>query len=264
MAGGAPLPSLVFSNACHSGRTGEWHVDKGFEEQIFGLANAFLLSGVTHYIGTFWEILDSPGSTFAIEFYKALSKNVSVGEAVRTARKKLIVQFGEGNIIWASYMLYGDPTYKIIRMEKTIPSKEDRQPIEIAKETPAMAEKHTQIRSPSESSRDDPTPKPQRFNMKRPGPQPYGLPPGELTGKTCSKNKFLQCNTTKLLYGAVALLILLSVFVYTEYFKTKPTVSTTAEISKSVQETQQTILSSQEATPLELPIHVIGQREDSD
>ena len=114
MAGGAPLPFLIFSNACHSGRTGEWRISEGFEKEIYGLANAFLLSGVTHYIGTFWEILDSPSSVFAIEFYKALGENASVGSAIRIARKQLIELFGENTIIWASYMLYGDPTYKIL------------------------------------------------------------------------------------------------------------------------------------------------------
>jgi CHAT domain-containing protein len=112
MSGGAPFPFLVFSNACHSGRTGEWLIREGFEENIYGLANAFLLSGVTHYIGTFWEILDSPGSFVANEFYKALvNKNISVGEALRTARKHSIEKFGGNNIIWASYMLYGDPSF---------------------------------------------------------------------------------------------------------------------------------------------------------
>ncbi len=121
MTGGAPLPFLVFSNACHSGRTGEWLIREGFEENIYGLANAFLLSGVTHYIGTFWEILDSPGSFVAAEFYKALvGKNISVGEALRTARKRSIEQFGVNNIIWASYMLYGDPSFCL--SDLTIPS----------------------------------------------------------------------------------------------------------------------------------------------
>lgn len=116
LAGGAPLPSLIFTNACHSGRTGEWKIDEGFENEIYGLANAFLLSGVTHYIGTFWEVLDSPSSIFAIEFYKALARNISIGEAVRIARKHLIGHFGKNNIIWASYMLYGDPTSRVLRL----------------------------------------------------------------------------------------------------------------------------------------------------
>ncbi|MBI4848906.1 MAG: CHAT domain-containing protein [Nitrospirae bacterium] len=117
MAGGAPLPALIFSNACHSGRTGEWNINDAFENEIYGLANAFLISGVAHYIGTFFEVLDSPSSVFAIEFYKALAGNASIGEAVLTARRQLINIYGKNNIIWASYMLYGDPVSKILTEE---------------------------------------------------------------------------------------------------------------------------------------------------
>ena len=114
MAGGSPVPFLIFSNACHSGRTTEWNIKEGFEAKIYGLANAFLLAGVSHYIGTFWEILDSPGYVFAIEFYKAIGENASIGLALKTARKRLIEVFGNDSIIWASYMLYGDPTFKVL------------------------------------------------------------------------------------------------------------------------------------------------------
>ena len=115
MAGGAPMPFLVFSNACHSGRTEEWQITEGFENKIYGLANAFLLAGVSHYIGSFWEILDSPSSVFASAFYRALAEGVSVGAALRTARRELRGTFGNNNLIWASYMLYGDPGTTIFR-----------------------------------------------------------------------------------------------------------------------------------------------------
>ncbi len=113
ITGETPFPFLIFSNACHSGRTGLRHVDKEYEKEIYDLANTFLHCGVTHYIGTFLEVLDSPSSTFAVEFYKALGKEISVGEAVRIARERLVESYGESNIIWASYMLYGDPSYKM-------------------------------------------------------------------------------------------------------------------------------------------------------
>jgi hypothetical protein len=111
MGGLQPMPSLVFSNACQSGHSGEWRIGEEDEQQIFGLANAYLLSGVQHYIGTFWEILDEPSSQFAKLFYGSLSLGESVGEAVRKAREKLLEAHGEETIVWASYMLYGDPTF---------------------------------------------------------------------------------------------------------------------------------------------------------
>lgn len=105
------MPALIFSNACHSGQTDEWKISNDYENRIYGMANAFLLAGVRHYIGTFWEILDEPGSHFAMAFYEHLFDGKPIGEAFRLARKELIVKYGEETIIWASYMLYGDPSY---------------------------------------------------------------------------------------------------------------------------------------------------------
>ena len=120
MGGLQPMPSLVFSNSCQSGHSGEWQIEDGYEQQIFGLANAYLLSGVQHYIGTFWEILDEPSCFFAKRFYSFLAQGVKVGEAVRRARLELIDAYGEETIVWATYMLYGDPTFEFAFAEKEI------------------------------------------------------------------------------------------------------------------------------------------------
>jgi len=72
MAASSPMPTLIFSNACQSARTENWALKEHFQNEIFGLANAFLLTGVKHYVGTFWEMLDEPSSLFALEFYKNL------------------------------------------------------------------------------------------------------------------------------------------------------------------------------------------------
>jgi CHAT domain-containing protein len=110
MAGSASMPSLIFSNACQSARTEKWILKEDFQNEVFGLANAFLLAGVKHYVGTFWEILDEPSSRFALEFYKFLLAGRTIGEAVQLARRVLIDQYGEDTVVWASYLLYGDPT----------------------------------------------------------------------------------------------------------------------------------------------------------
>jgi len=111
MAGTSAMPALIFSNSCQSAREEEWALAKYFQHEIFGLANAFLLAGVKHYVGTFWEIMDEPSSQFALEFYRFLVTGNTVGEAIRQARKALIRQYAEETIVWASYVLYGDPTY---------------------------------------------------------------------------------------------------------------------------------------------------------
>lgn len=132
MAGGAAMPAFIFSNACQSARTEEWHRNSAPEsarpaenrqtdagEGSFGLANAFLRAGVKHYLGTFWEIMDEPGSHFADEFYSLLYAGEPVGKAVRQARCNLIEKYGP-DTCWASYILYGDPrtNYFSPNMEK--------------------------------------------------------------------------------------------------------------------------------------------------
>jgi CHAT domain-containing protein len=115
MGGQQPMPSLVFCNACQTAQTGEWGIEEGYEQQIFGLANAYLLSGVRHYIGTFWEIVDEQSSYFAKRFYNNLACGVNMGEAVRKTRQ----EYGEETLIWASYVLYGDPTFRPVGTETT-------------------------------------------------------------------------------------------------------------------------------------------------
>lgn len=110
MAGTGAMPALVFSNACQSARTAAWDVPPEVQDRIFGLANAFILSGVKHYVGTFWEIPDETSRRFALAFYHFLLHGLSVGAAMRAARRVLIDAYGEENIVWASYLLYGDPS----------------------------------------------------------------------------------------------------------------------------------------------------------
>jgi CHAT domain-containing protein/TolA-binding protein len=131
MAGTGAMPTLVFSNACQSARTEEWVLGNRFHNDIFGLANAFLLVGVKHYVGTFWEILDEPSSRYAVEFYRQLSAGIPVGEAMRQARMTLIKEYGEETILWASYLLYGDPAFNYIEEVKARKSEEEEQPFAI-------------------------------------------------------------------------------------------------------------------------------------
>ena len=109
LVGGRPLPAMVFCNACQSGQTEEWKLEPTYSEKIYGLANAFLLAGVQHYIGTFWEVLDEPSARFAEKFYQYMIDGAPIGEALRMARLFLVKEYGEDTIVWASYMLYGDP-----------------------------------------------------------------------------------------------------------------------------------------------------------
>ena len=112
LGGGRPMPILVFSNACQSGQTEPWSAAAADSPaRVYGLANAFLLVGVRHYIGTQWEVVDGQSATFAAAFYAELVTGASIGASVRRAREATVASGGEGDLGWASYVLYGDPAF---------------------------------------------------------------------------------------------------------------------------------------------------------
>jgi len=65
--------------------------------------------------GKYWM---SRGELFAVEFYSALMEGATIGEAMRQARLFLIKEYGEDTIVWASYMLYGDPGFNYLDIEE--------------------------------------------------------------------------------------------------------------------------------------------------
>ena len=143
MGGAGSLPMLIFSNACQSARTEAWGISENVQNEIFGLANAFILAGVKHYIGTFWEVLDEPSRRFAIDFYKHMLKGLSIGDAVRQARLTVIGEYGEETIVWASYLLYGDPAFNYMDQVRAAETTEPA-------EQPHVTLNETDIRSQEE------------------------------------------------------------------------------------------------------------------
>ena len=132
LAGGRPMPLLVFSNACQSSHAGIPAIAAGPADarSVFGLANAFLVSGVKYYIGTQWEVVDGASRTFARAFWAALVRGHSVGGAVRRARERVLTQDGESDLGWASYVLYGDPEFvpippELAHVEAPVPTPAD-------------------------------------------------------------------------------------------------------------------------------------------
>ena len=115
------LPTLVFSNACHSAKVTTNLMDSHYQEKTYSLASAFLFSGVRHYIGTIRKIEDPVSRTFAKEFYTQLIKGESVGECMRMSRLRLIKEYGSASISWASYLLYGDPSFVLFRLRHKPP-----------------------------------------------------------------------------------------------------------------------------------------------
>ncbi len=128
MGGVRPMPALVFANACQSGRSSERHAHVEYGEQVYGLANAFLLAGVRHYVGTYGDLMDESGGVVAKRFYRALGEGNDVGIALKEARLAVIDRFGEGQLAWASYMLYGAPHFEFASNGKVLPEGRARYP----------------------------------------------------------------------------------------------------------------------------------------
>ncbi len=109
------LPSLIFSNACHSAKNTEDFLSEDYQKENYSLSSAFLFSGVRHYIGSIRRLEDDMSFRFAREFYAQLISGKSVGECIRAGRLNLIKEHGISNIAWASYLLYGDPNFTLFK-----------------------------------------------------------------------------------------------------------------------------------------------------
>lgn len=104
------LPSLLFFNACESGRMRKGKpakprkpLGKRIAESV-GLAEAFLRGGVGNYIGTYWPVGDASAEAFAGTFYGEAMQGKPLGEALLAGRKAVEKT---GSHDWANYMHYG-------------------------------------------------------------------------------------------------------------------------------------------------------------
>jgi len=105
-------PTLVFSNSCQSLATGS-REGYFFDEKSFGVGGGFMMAGVRNFIGPIWVIHDEGSVQFAALYYQKLVEGKSLGEALQETKKEVIQISGFGNLLWAAYMLYGDPSYHL-------------------------------------------------------------------------------------------------------------------------------------------------------
>ena len=95
---------IVFLNSCQSGA-------QGFSlTGVQSWVRKFLDSGASAFLGTLWSVSDETALRFTQELYAELSNGITIGEAVRTARKKC-KKFGDPS--WLAYEFYGQPNIKI-------------------------------------------------------------------------------------------------------------------------------------------------------
>lgn len=113
------VPGFVFLNACESNRVRKAErgavplKDPPRMEQVdrsIGLAEAFLLSGVSHIIGTYWKVNDDLAARFGVDFYGLALKGTEIGQALATVRRQL---HKTGSCGWINFIHYGNPHTRI-------------------------------------------------------------------------------------------------------------------------------------------------------
>ncbi|MBN2389146.1 MAG: CHAT domain-containing protein [Anaerolineae bacterium] len=60
-----------------------------------------------------WPIYDQPAAEFAVQFYNKVLEGYMIGEVMRQARCQ-IRKAHPDQITWAAFVLYGDPTFRLI------------------------------------------------------------------------------------------------------------------------------------------------------
>ncbi|CAN5629589.1 hypothetical protein BH23GEM10_BH23GEM10_00010 [soil metagenome] len=117
LAGISRLPTLVFFNACESGRLRKRSsgsgaaADKTRAQHIrdnVGLLEAFMRGGVATCLGTYWPVGDSEAEAFADSFYSDIVAGRTLGEAL--VRGRAVVRALKSKD-WANYMLYGNADF---------------------------------------------------------------------------------------------------------------------------------------------------------
>ena len=108
---------LVFLNACESGRTANekrpQEVKQYLQKPAEGLASSFIYGGALGCIGALWPIYDKAAAEFALEFYGRVLEGHMIGEAMRQARVRSREAHPQ-HITWAAFVLYGDPTFRLV------------------------------------------------------------------------------------------------------------------------------------------------------
>ncbi|MBK7895497.1 MAG: tetratricopeptide repeat protein [Anaerolineaceae bacterium] len=104
----------VFLNGCQSAaqaKTAQPLPLSGLNVQ--NLASAFIMHGARLFIGSLWDLFDAGSREFAEKFYALILNGAAVGEALRQSRRAFYAA-RPNDPLWASYVLYGDPTEQIV------------------------------------------------------------------------------------------------------------------------------------------------------
>lgn len=106
-------PRLVFSNACNSAEETSQKKEHMGRAPNTGMASGLLLAGVGAVVGARWPIRAESSSALANVFFHRLLRGIPLGAALREARKATRRTWGEDDLSWAAFVLYGNPVQRL-------------------------------------------------------------------------------------------------------------------------------------------------------
>lgn len=105
---------LVVLNACNSAQGKGINTENSYRGiYMSGLAYDFIIGGALACIASIWELRDRSASTFVTGFYNELMNKAVIGEALRRAKNMEYNSSNQDKRVWASFILFGNPTEKI-------------------------------------------------------------------------------------------------------------------------------------------------------
>jgi|GEM_PF-5289 len=112
---------IVFFNSCQSAVMGntEQCIYTGYRH-VHNLAQSFIIGnsrgGALAFIGTLWKVSDAVAAQFSIAFYAALFGGKTIGESLLLAKQE--ISAATKDLSWAAFVLYGDPSLRIIQPQQ--------------------------------------------------------------------------------------------------------------------------------------------------
>ncbi len=109
-----PLVFLSFHEDESQSRKSNSHPAQGErEEAMENLARNLLASGAGAVLAMRWPVNTQREREFAVLFYQEVADGVALGEALRRARSSMVQNRPE-DTSWMSFVLYGDPTQRLV------------------------------------------------------------------------------------------------------------------------------------------------------
>lgn len=110
LAGLSQLPAVMIFNACESAmvRSAQERQQVDFQGSF---AEAAITAGISHYIGTYWQVGDADAASFAEVFYAQMMSGRMIGDAIVEARNAI---YGRpGSVDWLNYIHYGNRLFRM-------------------------------------------------------------------------------------------------------------------------------------------------------